>query len=232
MTETKKIFTRRTIIMLVLVVLIAPFLPMIISSDWGWWEAWVYAAISIVAFIGSRALAGRRHPDLLMERARFLEAKDTKPWDVFLAPALAFGSLFILVVAGLDRLYGWTPDLSSAINVTGLTGLLVGFIFSSWAPIENRFFSGTVRIQKERGHHVVTGGPYRIVRHPGYAGALLGYLFIPLMLDSIWAFIPAGMTGVIVFIRTALEDKTLQEELPGYQEYARKTRYRLLPGIW
>jgi protein-S-isoprenylcysteine O-methyltransferase Ste14 len=232
MAETKKIFTGRTIVMLVVVVLIAPFLPMLISGQWDWWEAWVYALVSILAFVGSRALAGRRHPDLLVERARFMQAKDTKPWDKFLAPMLAFGSLFILVVAGLDRLYGWTPDLASAVNIIGLIGLVIGFTFSSWAPIENRFFSGTVRIQSERGHHVVTGGPYRIVRHPGYAGALLGYLFIPLMLDSLWAFIPAALTGIIVVIRTALEDKTLQKELPGYQEYARKTRYRLLPGIW
>jgi protein-S-isoprenylcysteine O-methyltransferase Ste14 len=232
MAEARKIFTARAIVMVVLVVLVAPFLPMIISGHWDWPEAWVYAITSILSFVGSRALAGRRHPDLLVERARYMEAKDTKPWDKVLAPLLALGAIFILVIAGLDRLYGWSPDLASVVNVIGVIGLVLGYVFSSWAPIENRFFSGTVRIQSERGHHVVSSGPYRIVRHPGYAGALLGYLFIPLMLDSLWAFVPAILTCLILVIRTALEDRTLQEELPGYKEYARNTRYRLLPGIW
>jgi protein-S-isoprenylcysteine O-methyltransferase Ste14 len=98
--------------------------------------------------------------------------------------------------------------------------------------VVNRFFSGTVRIQTERGHHVVTDGPYRFVRHPGYAGALLGFVLIPLLLDSVWAFIPAVLLIAITFVRTALEDATLQKELPGYAEYAQTTRYRLIPGIW
>ena len=109
---------------------------------------------------------------------------------------------------------------------------MLGYAFSSWALIVNRFFSGTVRIQTERGHHVVTDGPYRIIRHPGYAGSLLGYVFIPILLDSLWAFIPAVLLIIVMFIRTASEDSTLQTELPGYAEYAEKTRYRLIPGIW
>ncbi|MGB8982755.1 MAG: isoprenylcysteine carboxylmethyltransferase family protein, partial [Anaerolineales bacterium] len=89
-----------------------------------------------------------------------------------------------------------------------------------------------VRIQHERGHQVVSTGPYRFVRHPGYAGALWGYLAIPLLLDSAWAFLPAILLNGALVLRTALEDKTLQAELPGYKEFARKTRYRLFPGIW
>ena len=96
----------------------------------------------------------------------------------------------------------------------------------------NRFFSGTVRIQTERGHHVVSSGPYRLVRHPGYAGGLLGYVLIPVLLDSLWAFLPAGLLATVMVIRTALEDRTLQAELSGYAEYAQKTRYRLVPGVW
>jgi protein-S-isoprenylcysteine O-methyltransferase Ste14 len=110
--------------------------------------------------------------------------------------------------------------------------LLLGYSFSSSAIVENRFFSGTVRIQSERGHHVVSTGPYRFVRHPGYAGALWGYLVIPLLLDSAWTFIPAVLLVGVLILRTALEDKTLQEELPGYKEFAQKTRYRLVPGLW
>ena len=113
-----------------------------------------------------------------------------------------------------------------------LVGILLGYAFSSWALIENRFFAGTVRIQTERGHHVISGGPYRIVRHPGYAGAVLGYLLIPVLLDSAWAFVPAILLLIVMITRTALEDKTLQAELPGYKEFAQRTRYRLIPGIW
>jgi protein-S-isoprenylcysteine O-methyltransferase Ste14 len=116
--------------------------------------------------------------------------------------------------------------------LVALVGIILGYGFSSWALIENRFFAGTVRIQTERGHHVVSSGPYRIVRHPGYAGGLFVYLFIPLLLDSLWAWIPTILLAIVLIVRTALEDQTLQAELPGYKEFAGKTKYRLFPGIW
>ncbi len=232
MTDTQKTFTLRVVIQMTLVVLVAPFLPMIVSGQWDWWQAWAYAVASISAFIVSRVIANRRHPDLIKERARFMEAKDTKPWDKVLAPMLGLGSILILVAAGLEKYYVQTPASSLIWNLIALFGILLGYGFSSWALIENRFFSGTVRIQTERGHHVVSTGPYRIVRHPGYAGGMLGYLFIPLLLDSLWAWIPTLLLCIVMVVRTALEDKTLQAELPGYKEFAQKTRYRLLPGVW
>lgn len=232
MAKTEKDLTLRIVIQLIIVVLIAPFIPMIISSQWGWWQAWAYAAASILSFVISRLIVNRIHPDLIKERARFMTAKDTKPWDKILAPLLGLGSILILVVAGLDKYYAWSPASSLTVNLIALFGIVLGYGFSAWALVENRFFSGTVRIQTERGHHVVTTGPYRIMRHPGYAGGLLGFIFIPLLLDSLWSFIPAVLLMVVMVIRTALEDKTLQAELPGYKEYAQKTRYRLLPGIW
>lgn len=230
--QTKVVLTPRAIIQVILVVFVAPLIPMIISGKWDWWEAWIYAVLSSFSFIISRVLVSRRHPDLIAERARFMEAKDTKPWDKILAPLLGIGSIMILVVAGSDKFYGWSPVFSLGAKSIAFLGILLGYAFSSWALIENRFFSGTVRIQSERGHHVVSTGPYRIVRHPGYAGGMLGYLFIPILLDSFWAFIPAVLLGIAMIIRTALEDRTLQEELPGYKEFTRKTRYRLVPGIW
>ncbi len=222
----------RAIVQMVIVVLVAPFIPMIISSQWDWWQAWVYAIASILAFVFSRLIVARKHPDLIAERARFMQAKDTKPWDKILAPLLGLGSILILIVAGLDKYYAWSPASTLIVNLIALTGIVLGYGFSSWALIENRFFSGTVRIQTERGHHVVSTGPYRIMRHPGYAGGLFGYLFIPLLLDSLWAFIPAVLLMIVMVTRTALEDKTLQAELPGYKEFAQKTKYRLIPGIW
>jgi protein-S-isoprenylcysteine O-methyltransferase Ste14 len=232
MTEQNKPVVWRAIVQMVIIVLLAPFIPLIISGQWDWWQAWAYAVSSVLAFVISRLIVARKHPDLIGERARFMQAKDTKSWDKILAPLLGLGSILILVVAGLDKYYARFPVFSQALNLIALIGIILGYGISSWALIENRFFSGTVRIQTERGQHVVSTGPYRIVRHPGYAGGLFGYVFIPLLLDSVWAWIPAILLAVVMVIRTALEDKTLQAELPGYKEFAQKTRYRLLPGIW
>jgi protein-S-isoprenylcysteine O-methyltransferase Ste14 len=232
MTQQNQPVVWRAIVQMVIVVVLASFIPLIISGQWDWWQAWAYAVSSVLAFAISRLIVARKHPDLIAERARFMEAKDTKPWDKVLAPLLGLGSILILVVAGLDKFYEWTPASNSALNLVALIGIILGYGFSSWALIENRFFAGTVRIQTERGHHVVSTGPYRIVRHPGYAGGLFGYVFIPLLLDSLWAWIPAILLAVVMVVRTALEDKTLQAELPGYKEFAQKTKYRLIPGIW
>ena len=107
-----------------------------------------------------------------------------------------------------------------------------GYAFAAWAVAENRFFSSVVRIQTDRGHVVCDSGPYRFVRHPGYAGNILALLGIILALGSIWTLIPAAIASIIAVIRTALEDQTLQEELPGYRDYARRVRYRLIPGMY
>jgi protein-S-isoprenylcysteine O-methyltransferase Ste14 len=232
MAQQNKPVIWRVIVQMVIVVLLAPFIPMIVSGQWDWWQAWTYAVASILAFVFSRLIVARKHPDLIAERARFMQAKDTKPWDRVLAPLLGLGSVLILVVAGLDKYYAWSPALGQTLNLIALAGVVLGYGFSSWALAENRFFAGTVRIQTERGHHVISTGPYRIMRHPGYAGGLLGYVFIPLLLDSFWAWIPAILLMIVMIVRTALEDKTLQVELTGYKEYAQKTRYRLIPGIW
>jgi protein-S-isoprenylcysteine O-methyltransferase Ste14 len=98
--------------------------------------------------------------------------------------------------------------------------------------ISNAYFSEGVRIQTDRGHAVVSSGPYRFVRHPGYVGVLLSHLSVPLLLGSYWALIPAGALAAVVIIRTALEDRFLHTMLDGYAEYARRTRYRLLPRLW
>ena len=102
----------------------------------------------------------------------------------------------------------------------------------AWAMRANRFFSAVVRIQKDRGQVVVTGGPYRFMRHPAYTGMCVFTLVTPLILDSQWAFVPALVTVSVTVLRTALEDRTLHNELDGYAEYAREVKYRLMPGIW
>jgi protein-S-isoprenylcysteine O-methyltransferase Ste14 len=213
-------------------VVVIPFLPLLISGDWRWWEAWVYAIVSILGFAISRVLAARSHPDLIVERSRYMQHADTKPWDNLLAPLVGLGGGLLPLVAGLDARLDWSPAFSMPVKMISLVVLLAGYILGSYALIENRFFSGVVRIQTERGHRVVSSGPYRWIRHPGYAGAILAYLATPFFLDSSWAILPALFLTVVLVIRTALEDQTLQDELDGYRDYTGHVRYRLLPGVW
>jgi protein-S-isoprenylcysteine O-methyltransferase Ste14 len=232
MDEATRTFTLRTVIQMLFFIVLVPLLPLIISGQWRWWQAWAFALVSILGFIISRALAARSHPDLLAERARFLQHEDAKSWDKVLAPLVGLGGGLVPIVAGVEARMVWPPSLGLWVSVLALCLLIAGYVFSSYALIENRFFSGMVRIQTERNQQVVSTGPYRWVRHPGYAGALLAYLATPLLLDSNWAFLPAIFFAVCTVIRTSLEDRTLQEELPGYREYAQRVRYRLLPGVW
>ena len=232
MADRQKVLSLRVVAQVVLFIVVLPLLPLLISWRWDWWEAWVYGITAVLGFVVSRVLAARRHPDVIAERARFLQQEDVEPWDRLLVPLVALGAGLIVVVAGLDARLRWSPAFSLPLKLLSLAILLAGYALASYALIENRFFSATVRIQLDRGHQVVSSGPYRWVRHPGYAGGLLTYLATPLLLDAPWALIPAGFTVIVVVIRTALEDRTLQDWLEGYRDYARRVRYRLLPGVW
>lgn len=232
MNNQPRTISPRVIVLMLFFVVVIPLLPLLISWQWDWWEARVYALICILGFAISRALAARRHPDLLAERARFLQHENAKPWDRLLSPLVGLGGGLIPLVAGLDALFGWSSAFSSPVKILSLVILLAGYALGSYALIETRFFSGMVRIQADRGHQVVSTGRYRWMRHPGYAGALLAYLATPLWLDSPWAFLPVVFITVVLVIRTHLEDKCLQDELAGYRDYASRVPYHLLPGVW
>ena len=232
MNNPQKVLTPRAILQMLFFVVVVPFLPLLISWQWNWGEAWVYALVLILGFVVSRVLAARRNPDIIAERAKMLQHDDAKSWDKTLAPLVGLGGGLIPLIAGLDALFGWSTPFSLPLKIVALLLILAGYALGSYALIENRFFSGVVRIQTDRGHHVISSGPYRWLRHPGYAGALLTYLASPFFLDSIWTLVPAVLLTVVLVIRTLLEDKTLQEELPGYLDYAGRVRYRLLPGVW
>lgn len=232
MNNSQKLISPRVIAQLLFFVVVIQFLPLLISWRWGWWEAWAFALLGVLGFAISRALAARRHPDLLAERARVMRHENAKSWDKLLAPLIGAGGGLIPLVAGLDARLGWSPPFSAPVKLVALVVILAGYAWGSYAMAENRFFSGMVRIQTDRGHHVVSSGPYRWMRHPGYAGALLAYLATPLLLDSRWAFLPAAFITVSLIIRTALEDRALQDELEGYRDYAGRVRYRLVPGVW
>jgi len=232
MNKQQRTITPRIIVQYLIFVVVIPFLPLLISGHWDWWEAWVFVIICISGFLVSRALAERRNPGLLAERTRLLQHKDAKPWDKILVRLAGLGIGLIPLVAGLDALFGWPPTFSLSVKILALVIILAGYAFGSYALIENRFFSVMVRLQTDRGQQVVSSGPYRWVRHPGYAGTLCSNLAIPLFLDAAWAFLPAVFLVIVFVIRTSLEDKTLQDELAGYRDYARRVRYRLLPGVW
>ena len=209
------------------------FIPVIVSGDVHWIEGWTFAILSVVLSIFSRILAARKNPDIIQERAGFTGSEGVKPWDKRIVPMIALVVPFlILLVFGLDRRFGWSQPVPVVIRGLGLVVFLLGFALSTWAMVENRFFSSVVRIQTERGHTVCDSGPYRWVRHPGYLGGLIGWVGTPLFMGSLWSYIPVLIEFTLYVVRTRLEDQTLQAELPGYNEYSQHTRFRLLPGIW
>jgi len=196
--------------------------------NWTW--AWVYLGICLVSVSINATITLRTSPETIAERG---ELKMTKQWDKVVSGLYALALYFALpLVAGLNVRFGWAPDLSVTWHVAGAVVLVVGLELSAWAMIANAYFSTAVRIQSERGHTVCSTGPYRFVRHPGYVGFILQAISVPFLLGSLWALIPGITATVLMIIRTSLEDRTLQAELPGYQDYVQKVRYRLVPGIW
>jgi len=199
--------------------------------DWVW--GWVLLGLLAAVFISHVLILVPTNPGLLAERSKGIRQEGAKSWDKWVAVfAAGMGTMVTWVVAALDARFEWSASVPLALHVGGLVGSVLGWALFMWAMGANAFFSEAVRIQEERGHTVATGGPYRYVRHPGYVGAILALLATPLLLGSLWAFIPVGLAAIGYVVRTALEDKTLQEELDGYTEYAQQTRYRLLPGVW
>jgi protein-S-isoprenylcysteine O-methyltransferase Ste14 len=218
---------------LVLIYLLIPLILWICGWDFYWWQVWVFSVLFFAVGIGGRIWAEEQHPGLLAERQDFEKWPGVKPWDKVLAPLMAVSVSFpLVIVAGLDHRFGWSPVFPIWLNILGFVLIAAGYTFAAWSLAENRFFSTVVRIQTERGHVVCDSGPYRLIRHPGYAGNILALPGIVLALGSVWTIIPAAAALNIAITRTALEDRTLQKELPGYQEYAIKVKYRLMPLIW
>jgi protein-S-isoprenylcysteine O-methyltransferase Ste14 len=196
-----------------------------------WLEGWLWIGL-LSLYLGITTLWGaHKDPDLVLERSLHGQSKGML-WDRVVVSIHKVLFLFIYVVAGLDAgRFGWS-HISWTIKGIAIFVLLAGFGITIWAMLANPFLSAVVRIQTDRGHYVVTGGPYQYVRHPMYVGVLLLQVSAPLILGSIWALIPAGLDALLFIIRTALEDKALQAELQGYREYTQRVRYRLIPGIW
>jgi protein-S-isoprenylcysteine O-methyltransferase Ste14 len=199
-------------------------------ADWVW--GWAQLIV-LAAFLAAHPLLLIPiNPKLLAEREKGLRDESVKRWDKWIA-GLAAGMLLPLwLVSGLDVRFYWTGEMPLGFHVGGLLTNILGYALFLWAMVSNAFFAEGVRIQQERGHAVATNGPYRCVRHPGYAGAILAGIATPFLLGLLWGLIPAVISAALYVVRTGLEDGTLMEELPGYREYAQQIRYRLLPGLW
>ncbi len=198
--------------------------------DWVW--GWAMLGVLAALMAAHPLILLPIDPELLVEREKGFWDKPVKAWDKRIT-TLAGGLMPLpWIVAGLDVRFQWTAPIPLSVHLGGLLAAVMGYALFMWAMGSNAFFSQGVRIQSERGHVVVAGGPYRFVRHPGYAGTILAQLATPFLLGSPWALIPSGLSAVLFLVRTQLEDETLRKELPGYETYAQRTSARLLPGVW
>jgi len=194
-------------------------------------RAWLLLGIDFLGVVVVSVIFWKLAPELANQRATIQQG--TKRWDlVFLVFYFTISLVVFPVVAGLDvGRYQWS-ELPVNFAIAGVILFALCVALGSWAIGVNRFFETSVRIQTDRGHKVITGGPYRFVRHPGYLSIILGALSATFIIGSVYSLIPGGLGIIAVVIRTFLEDRTLQEELDGYRAYASRVRWRLVPGIW
>lgn len=193
---------------------------------------WIFFVASFLHYTVSTMVQYKLNPELLVQRLK-IKREGSKTWDEILMRVSNLTALIpIPVIAGFDvGRFHWS-NLDIWLVPAGLALFTLSTVLLNWAMIANPFFEPTVRIQKDRGHKVITIGPYRIVRHPGYLAGILYALSIPLTIGSAFTFIPVAIYALLMTIRTLLEDRTLHEELNGYSEYAVRVRYRLIPWLW
>lgn len=199
------------------------------ARTWGWLNAWLVAALILCLKLSSALINLRINPAVLNARGtrREMSRRERVFFAVFIPSSLA-----LPLVAGFDvGVSGWSHASTLELGL-GLALLAVGGALDVWAIAVNAFFEPTVRIQRDREQRVCTAGPYRFVRHPGYVGAILATASLPLILGSRWCLVPAAIQALALVVRTAFEDRLLRDELEGYEDYASRTRYRLLPFVW
>lgn len=195
-----------------------------------WLRGWVQLCLWLLTAVANLTILLRVNPAVI--EARLNNKPSTERFDRVIVPLLLAGTVAIPVLAGLDALrYAWSAPPLWTLWL-GLVLHAGGDAIMVWAMAVNPYLEGTVRIQRERGHHVITTGPFALVRHPMYTGVILLVAGTPLVLGSWWAFVPVGLLTVGVIIRSFFEENLLRRELPGYEEYTRRTRCRLLPGVW
>jgi protein-S-isoprenylcysteine O-methyltransferase Ste14 len=200
------------------------------ARTFNWWEAWACLAVTLAWTIGTAVVIFINNPDLIAERLG--PRPGAKGWDTLIMSLLGIAQLARYILAGFDFSHGWTQRFPLGIILLALVVFAAGYALFVWAISVNAYFSQIVRLQPERNQAVVSGGPYRFIRHPGYLGAILVEVGVPILLNS-WAAASISLFTVPLLIyRTFLEDQALQKELPGYTAYSQQTQFRLIPRIW
>lgn len=219
--------------LLLTLVCIPPFFALFLflpAGTWTWAPGWVFILVVLISGLVCSLYLWRVNPEVLAARSN--PHRGTKRWDRILLPFFLLAFLAVFPAAALDAgRFHWFPLPWWACAV-GYSLYLLGAAGLTWAQQVNKFFEPTVRLQGDRGQRVIDTGPYAFVRHPGYVACLPLTAGMALGLGSLWALIPAGLACLVLILRTRWEDQTLQAELAGYQEYAQRVRYRLVPGVW
>ena len=221
---------RRYLLRQITFVTISVALMFLLAGRLDWLGGWLVTAIQMGSLAAQWLIVGRRHPDLLLERSGLGE--DVERSDIPLAVGMAYGPFVAMLIAGLEvRLQG-LPEATLLVTIAGVALAVVGIAVTVSAMLANRYFGPVVRIQSDRGHEVATDGPYAVVRHPGYVGAILFYVGRPAVLGSWWSVPIMALLIAIAVVRTAREDRYLRAHLTGYVGYADRVRWRLVPRIW
>jgi len=214
----------------VLVVLLLAGAIFVPAGRLDWTAGWLCLAIMVIGFSAVTIHVARRTPSLILRRAK--AGAGTPWWDLLFVGSFQLAFAAILVVGGLDAgRYRWT-SLPIWLQGLGVVLFIAATALLGWAMGENPHFEATVRIQPDQQHRVIESGPYRIVRHPGYVAGVLMLPALALVIDSAWALVPALLGAIGLIARTALEDAFLIDRLDGYRTYAKRTRFRLIPGVW
>jgi len=230
MSKTKlNIYGLKRFLKLLLFFIIIHLILILCSGQISWWNAWAFTGGYLIIILIIFIVMLKINPGLLNERGK--KHKNTKSFDKIILFIYTVLFLILPVIAGLDKRF----NISNIDNIISVIGIILSIpIFSLviWVFIVNNHFETTVRIQNDRGHKVCDVGPYAFIRHPTYLAAILGFIIIPFILGSLLSLIPSLLMVILFIIRTYLEDNTLKKELEGYNEYTKKTKYRLIPGIW
>ncbi|MGE5374481.1 MAG: methyltransferase family protein [Bacteroidota bacterium] len=229
---TKHELSKKARIQMVLRALLAPAMMVVslflVAGTWHYWQAWVYLIVNMIILLLMGTVLS---PNAELVEERLNPKKGMKGWDKFYFAVTTPLYVIALILAGLDARFGWS-SIPIFFYWTSVAIYILGQAIFQWARYTNQYFSSVVRIQTDRGHTVCKDGPYRYMRHPGYLGGFLFTITVGLVLGSWYASIPQVIAALMLVWRTGREDRTLQAELPGYAEFAKETRYRLVPGLW
>jgi protein-S-isoprenylcysteine O-methyltransferase Ste14 len=222
----------RVTLQLILSLLIVMTALFVSAGTLNWPAAWIYVGYTLSASVLTLYGGPLKISRGLIEERISRKKPGAQTWDKVFVRILLLFTLVLYVVAGLDHRWKWSPPMHGWVMWVGMLSIAVSVGLMIWAMKVNPFFSAIIRLQTDRGHYVVTTGPYRFVRHPGYTAGLLMNLGIPLLLGSLWALIPGTAASLDLIIRIVPEDRFLHRELEGYADYARRVKWKLIPGVW